>query len=73
MNAAEVRQQVSDNLRPATPGNLEQQLDRDLQTINTIFARWAPLAENPDHHALLVRYVERLLTSVETLTEALQT
>lgn len=73
INAADVRDQVSSNLRVGNSPNVEQQLARDLRTITTIFSRWAALAEQPDHHAVLVSYVEQLLVSVETLTESLQT
>lgn len=72
ISATEVRHQVDHNLRPPVSSNIEQQLDRDLQTINVIFARWTFLVGNSDHHPLLVGYVEQLLASIETLTESLQ-
>lgn len=73
ISASDVRTQVSHNLHPTGSISIEQQLDRDLQTINAIFSRWMTHAQNPDHHAPLVSYVEQLLASVETLAESLQT
>lgn len=68
---AEVRHQASSVL-PATPLDVEQQLQRDLHTIKRIFSRWQSLAREPDRHDQLISHVEQLLVHVEKLTESLQ-
>ncbi len=73
INVTDIRRQVRNNPQPPVLKNIEYQLDQDLELINAVFARWAALAGHPDHHSSLVSYVEQLLASVETLTEALQT